>query len=70
MFSWILMVIVAAVVAIGQTLLIRSAWRFRHPSAELPPGVPRSNPHGDLAWTLATALGTTLVLVFAIQSIR
>ncbi|MEI7645230.1 MAG: hypothetical protein WCJ55_13215 [Chloroflexales bacterium] len=69
MFAWVLTVIVAVVVAVGQIMLIRSAWRFRQPAADLPPGVPRSDPRGDLAWTLVTALGTALVLVFVVQSL-
>jgi heme/copper-type cytochrome/quinol oxidase subunit 2 len=68
-FAWALVVIVAAVVAVGQALLVRAAWRFRQPSGELPPGVPRSDPRGDLAWTLVTALGTALILVFVVQSL-
>jgi hypothetical protein len=62
-------VIVAAVVAVGQALLIRAAWRFRKLSTDLPPGVPRSDPRGDLAWTLVTAMGTALVLVFVLKSL-
>lgn len=69
MFSWALVVIVAAVLAIGHGLLLRSAWRFRHMSNELPPGVPRSDPRSDIAWTLATAFSTVLVLVFVVQSL-
>jgi uncharacterized membrane protein YidH (DUF202 family) len=68
-FSWALFVIVAAVVAVGQVILIRAAWRFRRLSGDLPPGVPRSDPRGDLAWTLVTALGTTVVLVFVLRSL-
>lgn len=59
----------AIVVAVGQALLIRAAWQFRRAAADLPPGVPRSNPHGDLAWTLLTAVGTVAVLVFVFQSL-
>ena len=69
MFSWALVVIVAAVVAVGHTLLIRSAWRFRQPAVNPPPGVPRSDPRSDLAWTLVTALGTALVLACVVQSL-
>ncbi|MEI7772588.1 MAG: hypothetical protein WCI67_21540 [Chloroflexales bacterium] len=69
MLSWALVVIAAAVVAVGQALLIRSAWRFRQPSAAPPTGVPRSDPRGDMAWTLLTALGTALVLAFVVQSL-
>ncbi|MEI8306695.1 MAG: hypothetical protein WCF99_06465 [Chloroflexales bacterium] len=69
MLSWALVVIVAGVVAVGHVLLIRSAWRFRHPFADLPPGVPRSDPRGDLAWTLVAALGTTLFMIFVFQSL-
>jgi heme/copper-type cytochrome/quinol oxidase subunit 2 len=67
--SWILVVIVTVVVAAGQALLVRAAWRFRTTSTEPPPGVPRSDPRGDLAWTLVTALGTLIVLAFVIQSL-
>jgi hypothetical protein len=31
--------------------------------------VPRSDPRGDLAWTLVTAMGTALVLVFVLKSL-
>jgi hypothetical protein len=67
--SWALFAVVAAVVIVGQALLIRSAWRFQNPSPDLPPGVPRSDPRGDLAWTLVTALGTALVLVVVYRSL-
>lgn len=49
----------------GQALLVRSAWQLRRSAPELPPGVPRSNPSSDLAWTLATAALTALMLYFA-----
>lgn len=69
MFSWAIVLLVSAVVAVGQALLLRSAWRFRHHPAEPPPGVPRSDPRGDIAWTLLTALATALVLAFVVRSL-
>ncbi|NNJ13016.1 hypothetical protein EKD04_022070 [Chloroflexales bacterium ZM16-3] len=69
MLSWALVVIVAIVVAVGQALLIRSAWRFRKTLAILPPGISRSDPRGDLAWTLVTAIGTVAFLAFVAQSL-
>lgn len=56
---------VVAVFVGGQALLVRSAWQLRRSGAELPPGVPRSNAGSDLAWTLATAALTALMLYFA-----
>lgn len=64
MLYWSLFWLVVAIVVVGQALLIHAAWRFRRASGELPPGVPRSQPYGDLAWTLATALATFVVLFF------
>ncbi|MBX0330805.1 hypothetical protein K2Z83_24410 [Oscillochloris sp. ZM17-4] len=69
MLSWTLVVIAAIVIAVGQALLFRSAWRFRKTLADLPPGIPRSDPRGDIAWTLVTALGTVVFLVFVVQSL-
>ncbi|NTV66003.1 MAG: hypothetical protein HGA65_21055 [Oscillochloris sp.] len=69
MFSWALVVIVAIVVAVGQVLLFRSAWRFRRRLVDLPAGIPRSDPRGDLGWTLLTALGTLVFLSFVVQSL-
>lgn len=57
--------IVVAVVIGGQALLVRAAWRLRRPAAPLPPGVPQSDARADLAWTLATAAMTMLLLVGA-----
>lgn len=69
MFSWALVVIVALIVAVGQALLFRSAWRFRKTLADLPAGIPRSDPRGDIGWTLLTALGTVVFLAFVVQSL-
>jgi hypothetical protein len=48
---------------IGHALLLRSAWRLRAPSAP-PPGVPRSDPHGDLLWTIGTAAATAALVAY------
>jgi hypothetical protein len=69
MFSWILVVIVGVVVVVGQALLFRSAWRFRKTLTNLPAGIPRSDPRGDIGWTLLTALGTLVLFGFVVQSL-
>jgi cytochrome b561 len=61
--------LIVAVFAGGQLLLVRSAWRLRRGAAELPPGVPQSDGRADLAWTLATAALTFLMLYFAYQAL-
>lgn len=60
---------VVAVVVVGQLLLIRSAWRLRREQPAPPAGVPQSNPHADLAWTLATAALTLFLLVAVYQAL-
>jgi hypothetical protein len=52
---------IIAVMAGGQALLVRAAWRLRRPAAP-PPGVPQSDARSDLLWTLATALLTAALL--------
>jgi hypothetical protein len=66
---WALVCAAALVVAIGQALLIGAAWRLRRRPLEPPPGVPRSDPRGDLAWTLLTAATTAVVFGFVFQSL-
>lgn len=61
--------LIVAVVAVGQLLLIASAWRLRREGIEAPPGVPRSNAHADLGWTVAAAALTGLLLAFAFQAL-
>jgi heme/copper-type cytochrome/quinol oxidase subunit 2 len=58
---WIVVVVFVG----GQLLLLRSAWQLRRSTAELPPGVPRSDANADLAWTIATAALTAAMLYFA-----
>jgi hypothetical protein len=65
MASYGLFWLVVAVFAVGQALLVRSAWRLRKGTASLPPGVPRSHGGADLAWTLATAILTGVMLYYA-----
>jgi len=69
MLSWYLVVIVAIVVAVGHALLLRSAWRFRNTLAAPPSGIPRSDPRGDIAWTVVTALGAFTFLAFVVRSL-
>lgn len=69
MLSWALVLIVGVVVVIGQVLLFRSAWRFRKTLAEIPAGIPRSDPRGDIGWTLLTALATFVFFGFVVQSL-
>lgn len=57
--------IVVAVCAGGQLLLVRSAWQLGRSTADLPPGVPRSDARSDLGWTVATAALTAVMLYFA-----
>ena len=56
---------VTVVFLCGQALLLRAAWRLRRSEATLPPGVPRSHGGADLAWSVATALLTGVMLFFA-----
>jgi hypothetical protein len=60
---------VVATLGFGQALLLRSAWRLRTPAEAPPPGVPRSDPQGDLLWTLGTALATAVLLVLVYQAL-
>ncbi|GAB4441622.1 MAG: hypothetical protein OHK0015_39150 [Chloroflexi bacterium OHK40] len=64
MVTQVLFWAIVAVLGAGQLLLVSSAWRLRR-SDTATPGVPRSNPHSDLAWTLATAALTAIMLAFA-----
>lgn len=57
--------IVVAVCVGGQLLLVRSAWQLGRSTADLPPGVPRSDARSDLGWTVATAALTGVMLYFA-----
>jgi len=68
LFSELLFWSVVGILAVGQALLIHSAWRLRTPM-ETPPGVPRSNAQGDLLWTLGTALATVALLVLVYQAL-
>lgn len=56
--------LVVAVFVVGQALLVRSAWLLRRGEASPPPGVPRSHGDADLAWTLATAALTGVMLYY------
>jgi hypothetical protein len=49
----------------GHALLLRSAWRLHRSPLAPPPGVPRSDSRADLAWTVATAILTGVMLAFA-----
>ena len=69
MFSQLMFWGVVCVLGVGQALLIRSAWRLRNPQAAPPPGVPRSDPQGDLLWTIGTALATTALLILVYQAL-
>jgi hypothetical protein len=60
--------IVALFVA-GHGLLLRSAWRLHRSPVAPPPGVPRSDSRADLAWTIATAALTGVMLAFAAASL-
>lgn len=64
MLSHLLFWLVAAAFLVGQALLVRSAWLLRRGAASPPPGVPRSHGGADLAWTLATAALTGLLLYY------
>lgn len=57
--------LIAGVFIVGQAALVRSAWALRRGEASPPPGVPRSNGGADLAWTLATAGLTGVLLYYA-----
>lgn len=57
--------LIVAVFVGGQAILVQSAWKLRRSDASPPPGVPRSHGGADLAWTLATAGLTGLMLYFA-----
>ncbi|NTU81534.1 MAG: hypothetical protein HGA45_19485 [Chloroflexales bacterium] len=65
MVSYGLFWLVVAVFIVGQALLVRAAWRLRKGEASLPPGVPRSHGGADLAWTLATAVLSGVMLYYA-----
>jgi hypothetical protein len=68
-FSQLIFWGVVGILGVGQALLIRSAWRLRNPSASPPPGVPRSDPQGDLLWTIGTALATAALLILVYQAL-
>lgn len=59
----------AVVVAVGQAFLIHAAWRLRARADAPPPGVPRSDPQGDLLWTIGTAAATVALLVLVYQAL-
>ena len=61
--------LIVIVVIVGQALLVRSAWYLRKGTANLPPGVPRSHGATDLAWTLATAGLTGMMLYYAYHAL-
>lgn len=65
MLSTMLFWLVAAIFVAGQAILIRSAWVLWRHEASLPAGVPRSKGGTDLAWTLATAALTGVMLYYA-----
>ncbi len=69
MFSQLMFWSVVVIFGVGQALLIRSAWRLRNPVVTPPPGVPRSDPHGDLLWTIGTTLATVALLVLVYQAL-
>jgi heme/copper-type cytochrome/quinol oxidase subunit 2 len=54
--------LVVAVFVGGQVLLVHAAWRLRRSTETLPPGMPRSHGGADLAWTVATAALTGVLL--------
>lgn len=53
---------IVAVCCVGQALLIHAAWRLRRQTTELPAGVPPNHGASDLAWTVATAVLTGVLL--------
>jgi hypothetical protein len=61
----ILFWLIAAVFLAGHILLLRAAWRLRAPEAPPPDHVPRSDPRGDLGWTLVTVAATALMFYAA-----
>lgn len=69
MLSWVVVVIIATIIVVGHTLLLRSAWRFRKVHRDLPVGVPRSDPRGEIGWTLLSALGTVGFFALVFQSL-
>lgn len=69
MFSQLIFWSVVVTLAVGQTLLIRAAWRLRSPTEPPPPGVPHSDPRGDLLWTIGTAVATAALLVVIYQAL-
>ncbi len=58
---WLIVVVFVA----GQALLVRAAWRLRRPQVQSPDRVPRSDPRGDLGWTLITAAATAVMFYAA-----
>jgi heme/copper-type cytochrome/quinol oxidase subunit 2 len=57
--------LIAVVFVVGQALLVRAAWRLRRPEAQPPDHVPRSDPRGDLGWTLVTVAATAVMFYAA-----
>ncbi len=57
--------VVAGIFIVGQGLLIRSAWQLWRKAVQPPAGVPQSHGGTDLAWTVATALLTGVLLYYA-----
>lgn len=57
--------LIAIVFVAGHALLVRSAWRLQRPPVQPPDHVPRSDPRGDLGWTLVTAAATAVMFYAA-----
>lgn len=69
MFNQLIFWGVVITLGVGQALLIHAAWRLRTPAVSPPPGVPRSDPQGDLLWTIGTALATIALLVLVYRAL-
>ena len=62
MVSYGLFWLIVAVFVGGQALLVRSAWRLRKSELSLPTDAPRGHGDAEVAWTLATAVLTGVLL--------
>ncbi|MGQ9925663.1 MAG: hypothetical protein ACUVS4_02215 [Chloroflexaceae bacterium] len=65
MLTHILFWLIVVVFVAGQALLLRAAWRFRAMEAPSSDHVPRSDPRGDLGWTLVTVAATAVMFYAA-----